>query len=188
PTPPPVSAPASTAPAAVETPAPTAIVPAPVAPSKPAAVAARTALPPLPPCNEDDPTTSLRPPPPGSTVHSRKAPQLGTLADRRRREQTSDYSLFELLSLTDYEYAGACMSDGRPTHVVTFRPPETFDPQNPVERVVGAMSGTILVDGLDFEVARAEGTTIAPIKWGAGMVALKAAHVLFDYTRVQGEV
>jgi hypothetical protein len=113
---------------------------------------------------------------------------LGTEASRRSREQTSDYSLFELLSLTDYEYAGACSSDGRPAHVVTFRPPDSFDPLNPVERVVSAMSGTIVIDGLDFQVARAEGSTVAPITWGAGMVALKSAHVLFDYARVHGEV
>jgi hypothetical protein len=109
-------------------------------------------------------------------------------ASRRGRESTADYSLFELLSLTDYDYAGTCRWDGRIVHVVTFEPPEDFDPMNPVERVVSAMGGTILVDALELQVVRAEGDLVAPVKWGAGLVALKAARVIFESAKINDEV
>ena len=73
-------------------------------------------------------------------------------------------------------------------HVVSFRPPEGFDALNPVERVMTAMTGAILIDGADLEVARAEGATIAPITWGAGMVKLKSARVTLEYARIQEEL
>jgi hypothetical protein len=59
---------------------------------------------------------------------------------------------------------------------------------NPVERVMTAMSGTLLIDGNDLQVMRAESMTVAPIKWGAGMVALKSAHVILEYSKVGGEI
>lgn len=107
---------------------------------------------------------------------------------RRNRDKTSDYSLWELLQLTDYDYAGACQINGRPMHVLTFDPPESFDAVNPVERVMTAMSGTLLLDGHDLQVSRAEGLTVGPMTWGVGMVKLKQAHVLLEYAKVQGEI
>ena len=142
----------------------------------------------LPPCDADDPEASLRPPEPGSVVRSRRTPALRTDQVRKGREKTSDYSLMELLQLTDYEYAGACELADRPIHVLTFEPPATFDPMNPVERVMTAMSGTLMIDGRDLQVMRAEAVTVAPITWGAGMVKLRSAHVVLDYSKVNGEI
>lgn len=153
-----------------------------------AAVAPQADLPPLPACNLDDPESALRPPLPGSITRTRKTPVLAPEQARKARENTSDYSLWELLQLTDYEYAGACRIDDRPMHVLTYEPPETFDAANPVERVMTGMSGTIIIDGRDLQVSRAEGLTVAPLTWGAGLVKLKSAHVLLEYAKVQGEI
>jgi hypothetical protein len=130
----------------------------------------------------------VRPPLPGSVTRSAAMGPQASDEQRRKRENASDYSLFELLNLTDHEYAGACTWDGRPMHVVAFRPPAGFDAMNPVERVVTAMAGSILIDGGDLEVARAAGSTIAPITWGAGMVKLKSANVVLEYARIHGEI
>ena len=54
--------------------------------------------------------------------------------------------MFEILSLTDYSYAGTCEWDDRIVHVVTFAPPKAFDPLNPVERIATAMAGSVLID------------------------------------------
>ena len=143
---------------------------------------------PVPECNLADLASSLRPPPAGSVLMSRRPPSAGDEASRRARDKTSDYSLFELLALTEYEYAGQCAWNGRPMHVLTFTPPPSFDAQNPVERVMTAMKGTIVIDAGDMQVARAEGTTVAPIAWGAGMVKLRQAHVVLEYGRVHDEI
>jgi Skp family chaperone for outer membrane proteins len=179
----PVPAPV-TEPVAVPAPGP-AEAPAPVMPPPPPE---RPALAPLPACDFDDPLASVRPPMPGSVTRSSAPGLTATEAARRKRERPSDYSLFELLNLTDHEYAGACTWEGRPMHVVSFRPPEGFDPLNPVERVMGAMAGAILIDGADLEVARAEGALVSPITWGAGMVKLKAARVVLEYGRLHDEL
>lgn len=195
------AAPASSAPAAATPPSAAPAAPMEAAPSPAAGAMAAfpahtvspvTVVPPKldppPPCDFAKPLASVRPPRPGSVATSRAPGLSATEAARRRKERTSDYSLFELLSMTDHEYAGTCSWDGRPMHVVSFRPPATFDPMNPVERVTGAMKGTILIDASDMEVARAEGETVAPISWGAGMVNLKSARVLLEYARVHGEL
>jgi len=161
-------------------------------PGAAAAPVSRQPLPPpvaaLPACDFEDPLASVRPPLAGSVVRS-AAPGLSSNADaRRKRDRASQYSLFELLNLTDHEYVGACTWEGRPMHVVSFRPPEGFDALNPVERVMTAMTGAILIDGSDLEVARAEGATIAPITWGAGMVKLKSARVTLEYARIHEEL
>ncbi len=162
--------------------------PPPAPPMRPALRAeARPALADLPACDLEDPLASVRPPLPGSITRARAPGLSASEQARRRRERTSDYSLFELLNLTDHEYAGACTWQGRPMHVVAFRPPASFDPLNPVERVASAMAGSILIDASDMEVARASGSTVAPITWGGGLVKLKSASVLLEYTQVRGE-
>ena len=144
---------------------------------------------PIPACALADLTSSVRPPRPGSAPPSgAMAPVRPTEESRRDRKSTGEYSIFELLSLTDYQYAGTCLLEARPVHVVTFAPPRAFDPQNPVERVAMAMKGTILVDAAEYQVVRAEGRTVAPIKWGAGLVALRSAHVVFENAKVRNEV
>lgn len=142
----------------------------------------------LPTCSIADPLSSLRPPVPGSKVRSEVGIRRSAEEARKARNSTGDYTIFELLSLTNYEYLGACIYEDRPVHVVAFTPADDFDAQNPVERVVTAMEGTIFVDAADLQVMRTEGETVAPIKWGAGMVALRAAHVIFEGRKVNGEV
>lgn len=176
---------ALTGPDSAPAPMPSALGPG---PAPPTGSGLSASLAPLPDCDFENLLAAVRPPLPGSITRA-KAPGIGASDQaRRKRERASDYSLFELLNLTDHELAGACSWEGRPMHVVAFKPPETFDPLNPVERVMAAMSGSILIDAGDLEVARAEGATVAPITWGAGMVKLKAARVLLEYGRVKEEV
>lgn len=165
--------------------------PAPTFVAPPAVVEEEADAPPppeLPPCDPDDPARSLRPPRPGASPApaSKLAPPPEDA--RRARRSPGDYSVFELLSLSDYEYAGACSWKGRPAHVITFQPPTAFDPANPVERVATAMKGTLLIDAADLCIVRAEGRTVAPVKWGAGLVALRAARVDYEYAKVNDEV
>jgi hypothetical protein len=152
--------------------------PAPVAPAEPP-----------PPCSLDDPASRVRLPP-GGIVKSAHSPVVtpASAEARQARKSAGDYSLFELLSLTEYGYAGTCELEGRTVHVVTFEPPKDFDALNPVERVVCAMKGTILVDAQELQVVRAAGRTVAPIKWGAGLVALRSAEVVLENAKVRDEV
>jgi hypothetical protein len=143
---------------------------------------------PVPPCAPEDPASRVRLPRPGPPPVSRAATPRPPGEERRKRESTGQYTIFELLSLTDYTYVGTCEYRGRTVHVLSFQPPADFDPQNPVERVAMAMKGTLLVDAADLQVMRAEGRTVAPIKWGAGLVALRAAHVIFEHEKVRDEV
>jgi hypothetical protein len=176
----------TTAPAPTAPPAPPPIAGAPAPPRPPQVEPLPTDI---PDCHPDDLTARVRPgATPGDAATARRAVAPPPVASRRDRESTGDYSLFELLSLTAYDYAGTCRWDDRVVHVVTFMPPDGFDPQNPVERVVGAMEGTILIDATELQVVRAEGETVAPIKWGAGLVALREARVIFESAKINDEV
>ena len=75
-----------------------------------------------------------------------------------------------------------------PDDTYRFEPARDFDPQNPVERVVTAMKGTIFVDAADMQVMRTEAQTVAPIKWGAGLISLRRAWVHWEARKVNGEV
>ncbi len=145
-------------------------------------------LPELPVCDLADPASSLRPPLPGSVTRSRRQLRRASDEARKARNSTGDYTIFELLSLTSYDYQGTCTYEDRAVHVLGFEPAEDFDPQNPVERVVTAMEGTIFIDASDIQVMRTEARTVAPIKWGAGLVALHSAHVIFESRKVRDEV
>jgi hypothetical protein len=145
-------------------------------------------LPPLPTCDVDAPASALRAPWKGSQTRSRRGIRRSSEQARKARSSTGDYTIFELLSLTNYEYLGACIYEERPVHVVAFVPADDFDAQNPVERVVTAMEGTIFIDASDIQVMRTEAETVGPIKWGAGMVALRSAHVVFEGRKVNDEV
>lgn len=141
---------------------------------------------PLPSCDLEDPRRSVRPSPDGS--RKRGGGTAVGKQSRKAREQASDYSLFELLSLTEYEHLGSCELEGRPVHVVGFQPPRNFDPVNPVERVVTAMEGSILIDAAEYQVLRTSGKTVAPIRWGAGLVSLRSARILFEQRLVNDRV
>jgi hypothetical protein len=144
---------------------------------------------PRPPCDLEDPSSSVRPPSPGgkntSSASDHRKPQE---VSRRDRKTAGDYTIFELLSLTNYDYVGTCETESRIVHVVGFAPPEQFDPLNPVERVVTAMLGYILIDADELQIVRIQGETVAPIKWGGGLVALKRAKAVFEQQKVRDQV
>ena len=141
-----------------------------------------------PECDLADPASRVLPPQPRAPRPPIRPLSAPTEESRRQRESTSEYTLFELLSLTRSENVGTCRHEGRTVHVVAFEPPEGFDPLNPVERVVTGMAGTILVDVDEMQVLRADGRTVAPLKWGGGLVALKSARVVFEHRKVNDEV
>ena len=50
------------------------------------------------------------------------------------------------------------------------------------------MTGTLLIDSQEFQVVRTTGRTVAPVKWGAGVVKLREARVRFEAQKVNDEV
>ncbi len=50
------------------------------------------------------------------------------------------------------------------------------------------MEGCLLIDAAEYQVLRTSGTTVAPIRWGAGLVSLRSARILFEQRLVDDRV
>lgn len=93
-----------------------------------------------------------------------------------RRQQESRQETFkfdhELIGRYHAEVAGLETIDGREAYVLRFRPKSGDLPERSrLDRLLNRVGGTIWVDVRDYEVIRAEGRLLEPVKWVLGIVA-----------------
>jgi hypothetical protein len=95
--------------------------------------------------------------------------------------------LSHLLSLYDYNRESDEVHDGRPCHVLSFRPRRGAVTHSLGDRVLAALAGRVVVDAEDLQVRSATARIVTPIKVAGGIAAhVKEGSIDFEAQRVAG--
>jgi hypothetical protein len=92
----------------------------------------------------------------------------------------------ELLSRYDFKYIGSAQLNGRLTWVLSFSPKAGELPEKKMQdRIANKMAGTVWIDALEFEVAKAELHLTGEVKLVGGVVGtMRKCEYILERTRV----